>query len=116
MGVDRRTGGPFARGPRPAGTVGRDRDADEGRSGPSPVGDEPLPGPGRDPPPRTPRPGDGDRRAAGGAQGLSDAPELHLPVRADLDLRDRPPPREGLSTGTFGPVPGTEGPILGHGE
>ena len=35
------------------------------------------------------------RRAARGAEGLPDAAELHLALRADLDRRDRAPERAG---------------------
>ena len=67
--------------------------ADEGRTGPPAVGHERVP---RRPSASTTREHpcarDRHRRAARGAQGLPDPARLHVPVRADLDQRDRPPP------------------------
>src|SRR6476661_5956961 len=60
------------------------------------MGDEPLPGPDRHRARRAPRTGDRDRGAPGGAEGLPDAPELHVSVRTDLDHRDREPTAHGV--------------------
>ncbi|NKZ73039.1 hypothetical protein GTA09_27965 [Rhodococcus hoagii] len=54
-------------------------------------GDERVPGHHRHPPPRTPGAGDRHRRETRSPEGLSDAAELHLALRAGLDRRDGAP-------------------------
>ena len=94
--------------PRSRRTARPHRSRDEGRSRSPAVGHEPLPRADRHHACRAPRPCHRHRRTTRGAEGLPDAAELHLAVRAHLDRRDGSPPRRCVIAARPGPRGRTE--------